>query len=124
MPYTPSYGTIPVQCLSGINKAVNMYGLTGTIIAANATASGGVAGLINAIRALASTTTVGESARQAINQIANALKGAEAEGILTDTNVNALSTGGTAVAGLEALFTAFDPSITSATLANASILGT
>ncbi len=124
MPYTPSYGTIPVQCLSGINKAVNMYGLTGTLIKANADASGGVAGLIATIQALANTTTVGPTATQAINQIANALKAAQAEGILTDSNVNALTTANTAVAGLEALFAAFDPSITSATLANASILGT
>lgn len=124
MPYTPSYGTIPVQCLSGINKAVNMYGLTGTLIKANADASGGTAGLITTIQSLANSTTVGESARQAINQIANSIKAAVAEEILTNTNVNALTTAGTAVAGLEALFTAFDSSITSATLANASILGT
>jgi len=124
MPYTPSYGTIPVQCLSGINKAVNMYGLTGTLIKANADASGGIAGLIAVIQNLANTTTVGPTAAQAIYQIANALKAAAAEGILTDTNVNALTTANTAVGLLEGYFTAFDSSIASATLANASILGT
>jgi len=124
MPYTPSFGTIPVQVLSGINKAVNMYGLTGTLIKANADASGGVAGLITTIQNLANTTTVGPTATQAINQIANGLKAAEAEGILTNTNVNALTTANTAVATLEGYFTAFDPAIASATLANASILGT
>lgn len=124
MPYTPSFGQIPVQVLSGINKAVNMYGLTGTLIKANADASGGTAGLITTIQNLANTTTVGETARQAINQIANSIKAAVADGILTDTNVNALTTANTAVGLLEGYFTAFDVAIPSATLANASILGT
>lgn len=121
MPTTPSYGTIPAQVLSGFNKVVNEYGLTGTLIKANADASGGIAGLATTIRNLAPSNFVGVA--QFLNLVANSILVGGNIGIYTDTNINSLTTAITAVAGFEGFVTAFDSNL-SATFDTGSVLAT
>lgn len=121
MPNTPSYGQIPQQTLSGFNDCVNNYGLTGTLIKANADASGGISGLATTIRNLASSNFVG--AAQFLNQVANSITKGGNVGVYTDSDVNGLTTANTAVAGFRAFFTAFNPDIP-ATFDTGSVLGT